>query len=302
MSQGNNSYSHLSEYQTAFKVGIFLNLSFVIIEVIYGFISNSLSLLADAGHNLGDVMGLALAWGAYYLSQKPPTIFRTYGYKRTSILAAFLNALILFVTVGAIALESIRRLNSPEQSNGYTIIIVSIIGVLINSVSAVFFISGIKKDLNIKGAFIHMASDAAVSLGVVIAGILILYTGYQVLDPIVGLIIACVIIFSTFGLLRDSFNMATDAVPSGIDYNSVKDFLLGYNGVKALHDLHIWNLSTTDIALTVHLVRTDDKLEEKYISDLSKQLKEKFFICHSTIQIENENAVKQCELSSDKVI
>ncbi|HPS64723.1 MAG TPA: cation diffusion facilitator family transporter [Ignavibacteria bacterium] len=299
---GSHTHSHTTNYNRAFKIGIILNLAFVIIQAMFGFFSNSLALLADAGHNLGDVMGLAIAWGASYLSSKPPTIFRTYGYKRSSILAAFLNALILLITVGAIFLESLKRIKSPEQVNGYTVIIVAAVGVIINGATAMLFMSGIKKDLNIKGAFLHMASDAAVSIGVVISGIIILKTNLLIMDPVVGILIAVVITFGTFGLLKESFNMATDAVPSAVDYTAVRDFLKNYDGVKSLHDLHIWNISTTDIALTVHIVLRQNKVDNKYISDLSRKLKEKFDIVHSTVQIENCDTETKCDLAAKDII
>lgn len=297
-----HNHSHTGNYNNAFKIGIFLNITFVVIEAVSGFISNSLSLLADSGHNLADVLGLALAWGANYLAAKPPTVFRTYGYKRSSILAAFLNALILLVSVGAIMLESIRRLKNPVPVSGVNIIVVSSIGVLINALTAFFFLSGIKKDLNIKGAFLHMAADAAVSVGVAISGIIILKTGFLILDPLVGILIAIAITIGTFGLLKDSFNMATDAVPTDINYNKVKEFLLNYSGVNSVHDLHIWNISTTDIALTVHIILNDNKIDNKYISDLSTELKKRFNIIHSTIQIENSDTESDCELKSDNVV
>ena len=297
-----HKHSHTSNYNNAFKIGIFLNITFVVIEAVFGFISDSLSLLADSGHNLADVLGLALAWGANYLAAKPPTVFRTYGYKRSSILAAFLNALILLVSVGAIMLESIRRLKNPVPVSGVNIIVVSSIGVLVNALTAVFFLSGMKKDLNIKGAFLHMAADAAVSVGVAISGIIILKTGFLILDPLLGILIAIVITFGTFGLLKDSFNMATDAVPQEIDYNKVREFLTNYYGVNSVHDLHIWNISTTDIALTVHIIHNDNKIDNKYISDLSAELKKRFNIIHSTIQIENTDTESDCELKSDNIV
>lgn len=301
----NNTHSHSHQHERAegynriFALGIALNLLYVFVEAVFGFTINSLALIADAGHNLSDVLGLVLAWGASILVQKPPTKYRTYGFRKTSIFAALLNAVILLITVGMITFEAIQRLRNPEATQGGVMIVVAFIGFLINSATAFLFIKERKKDLNIKGAFLHMASDAAMSLGVVAAGIIILYTGWSRLDPVLSIVISVVIVVGTWDLLKDSFNLALDAVPSHIPVQEVVRYLETLPGVKEVHDLHIWPLSTTETALTVHIVKPDaDQVSDELTSMICRELHEKFGIDHPTIQIEKSSTSGTCRTSN----
>lgn len=296
MSVMKHSHRHPSpsHYTFAFGVGAALNLAFVIIEAIFGFLSNSLALIADAGHNLGDVLALLLAWGATYLAQRKPTRMKTYGLRRGTILAALISGFILLMTMAVIAWEAIGRFALPEPVNSKTIIIVAAIGVVINTVTALLFITSKNKDLNIKAAFINMAADAAVSLGVVIIGILIMLTGIYWLDPAISLLIVLVVLISTWSLLHDSFNLAMDGVPKDIDPDVVKKFILEQKGVSEIHDLHIWALSTTQVALTAHIVRDINYIDDQFLHKLSNDLNQKFDIVHSTIQIETEKNSDAC--------
>ena len=290
-----NPHNHgPANYNRAFAIGVVLNFGFVIAEVIFGLTADSLALLADAGHNLSDVAGLLLAWGASVLSRLQPTARRTYGYRSTTIIAAFVNAVILLVAVGGIALESVQRLKSPAPAAGETIIIVAAIGVVINTVTALLFFAGRKKDLNIRGAFLHMASDAGVSVGVVLAGIGIMTTGWLWIDPLVSLIIVAIILVSTWGLLKESMNLALQAVPAGIDTEMVSDYLSRLPGVTAVHDLHIWAISTTETALTVHLVKPDPIDDDVLITRVRHDLLENFGIDHMTLQWERSDSFVQC--------
>ena len=290
-----NTHNHgPANYNRAFAVGIVLNLGFVIAEVIFGIAADSLALLADAGHNLSDVAGLLLAWGASVLSRLRPTARRTYGYRSTTIIAALVNAVILLIAVGGIALESVQRFKSPAPAAGETIIIVAAIGVVINTVTALLFFAGRKKDLNIRGAFLHMASDAGVSVGVVLAGIGIMTTGWLWIDPVVSLVIVAIILVSTWGLLKESMNLALQAVPAGIDTQMVSDYLSRLPGVTAVHDLHIWAISTTETALTVHLVKPDPIDDDLLIKQVRRDLFEKFGIDHMTLQWERSDSFVQC--------
>ncbi len=254
MTHPQHRHNHTPNYNQAFIIGTSLNVSFVIIEAVFGFLTQSLALLADAGHNLSDVLGLLLAWGASWLVQRPPSKRFTYGLRRSSILTALLNAIILLLVMGGIAWEAIERLSSPNQVPGTTIILVAAIGVAINTVTALMFISGRQRDLNIKGVFLHMAADALVSLGVVLAGVAILTTGWLWFDPAISLIIVVIVVFSTWQLLQDALYLALDAVPQGIEPEAVATYLREIPGVSEIHDLHIWAMSTTETALTVHLV------------------------------------------------
>jgi cobalt-zinc-cadmium efflux system protein len=277
-----------------FAIGVILNLSFVAAEVGFGIYADSLALLADAGHNLSDVLGLLLAWGASFLSRLPATQRRTYGWRSSTIMAALLNALLLMVAVGGIAWEAIRRLQAPQPAAGSVIIVVAAIGVGINTATALLFMAGRKKDLNIRGAFLHMAADAGVSAGVVAAGIGIMSTGWLWLDPAVSLMIAGIILLGTWGLLRESVNLILHAVPSGIDPEAVLDWLGRLPGVTAVHDLHIWAMSTTDFALTAHLVKPDPKGESELIGMARKGLHDRFGITHVTLQLEREETAAEC--------
>ena len=285
------------DYNRAFAVGVALNVVFVVIEAFYGFVSDSLALLTDAGHNLSDVLGLLLAWGAAALARKRPSPRRTYGYSRATIIASLFSGLLLMGAVGAIGWEAVGRLMEPPQPSGGTIMIVAAIGVVINTVTALFFVSGKDHDLNIRGAFLHMAADAAVSLGVVGSGALILYYGMNWIDPVISLVIAAVIFLSTWGLLRDSLNLAVDAVPRNVDPEAVRDYLNNLPGVTAMHDLHIWPMSTTDTALTSHLVMNTLPEDDKFLNDVAHQLADRFNINHATIQLERHESDVICHQS-----
>ena len=285
------------DYNRAFAVGVALNVVFVVIEAFYGFVSDSLALLTDAGHNLSDVLGLLLAWGAAALARKRPSPRRTYGYSRATIIASLFSGLLLMGAVGAIGWEAVGRLMEPPQPSGGTIMIVAAIGVVINTVTALFFVSGKDHDLNIRGAFLHMAADAAVSLGVVGSGALILYYGMNWIDPVISLVIAAVIFLSTWGLLRDSLNLAVDAVPRNVDPDAVRDYLNNLPGVTAMHDLHIWPMSTTDTALTSHLVMNTLPEDDKFLNDVAHQLADRFNINHATIQLERHESDVICHQS-----
>jgi cobalt-zinc-cadmium efflux system protein len=290
-----------ANFGKAFAIGVTLNSGFVILEIIYGLLSNSVALLADAGHNLGDVLGLLVAWTASVLVQRAPSARFTYGLRGSSILAALFNAIFLLLTVGAISWEAIQRFNNPEPVSGKTVMIVAAVGIVINGVTAWLFASGRKGDLNVRGAFAHMAADALLSAGVVIAGFVILQTGGLWLDPLVSLAINAVIVWGTWGLLRDSVGMSMAAVPVQIDPAEVRGFIEGRVGVAGLHDLHVWPMSTTEIALTCHLVMPDGHPGDAFIHDLSEELATRFKINHATMQIEIDQHLA-CALAPDDVV
>jgi cobalt-zinc-cadmium efflux system protein len=295
-----HAHHHTPEsFNLAFGISVGLNLAFTFIEAVYAVMANSMSLLADAGHNLGDVLGLLFAWGASYLVTKAATEKFSYGYKRSSILAALFNSLLLVGTSAIIAYESINKLMYPAYVNEWIVIIVALIGIAINGGTALLFMRGRKDDLNIKGAFLHLAYDALISLAVVIVGIIILYTGWMWLDPIVGLAIVTAILWGTWGLLRDSTDLILDAVPRKINRTKVVEFLENIEGVKTVHDLHIWGLGTKDVALTCHLVIPDRTFSGKDYQDLHRDLAHKFDIRHSTIQVESGNTDLDCGHSCD---
>ena len=292
----------LADFGKAFSIGIALNLSYVAGEAFYGVIAHSLALMADAGHNLGDVLGLAGAWLASHLSKRQPGGRYTYGLRGSSILAALGNAILLLVVTGGIAWEGIRRLMEPEPAAGFIITVVASVGIAVNGVTAFLFMSGRKDDLNIKGAFLHMASDALVSLGVVIAGVVIMWTGWLWLDPAISLVVSVIIVAGTWSLLRDSVNFALDAVPPGIDQDEVAVFLRSLPGVAEVHDLHIWGMSTKETALTVHLVRPGASIDDDMLHDACEDLKERFGIDHSTLQVEVGSGARSCRLRPDEVV
>ena len=297
-----HGHSHApASFDRAFAIGVALNFGFVVVEAIYGVLANSLSLLADAGHNLGDVAGLLLAWGAAWLSRRAPTAKRTYGYGRTSILAALANAVLLLVAIGAIGWEAVQRFRSPQPVEGVIVMIVAAVGIAVNGGTALLFMRGRKGDINIRGAFLHMASDALISAGVVVAGLVIALTGWLWLDPAVSLALVLVVAVGTWALLKDSVAMAMDAVPESIDTDEVKDHLRGTEGVSDVHDLHIWPLSTTSTALTAHLVCSDDRIDDDRTAKISQDLKERFGIDHVTIQFETGDGIP-CALESDHVV
>ena len=290
-----------ASFGTAFAAGIALNAGFVIVEVVYGVLGGSIALFADAGHNLGDVLGLLVAWIASALVKRAPSARFTYGLRGSSILAALFNAIFLLLTIGGISWEAIQRLGHPEPVSGGTVMIVAAIGIVINGACAWLFASGRKGDLNLRGAFAHMASDALVSAGVVAAGLVILLTGWLWLDPLVSLAINAVIVWGTWGLLRDSVGMSLAAVPVEIDPAEVRRFIETRDGVASLHDLHVWPMSTTEIALTCHLVMPAGHPGDAFIHELCEELAGRFKIRHTTVQIEVEPDLA-CALASDDVV
>ncbi|MBE7157108.1 MAG: cation transporter [Rhodospirillales bacterium] len=290
------------DFGVAFAVGTALNVGFVAVQVVFGLFAHSLALLADAGHNLGDVLGLLLAWWASHLVKTKPTERRTYGLGRSSILAALANAVFLLVACGGITWEAVRRFSDPEPVAGGTVVWVAALGIAVNTATALLFLRGRKEDLNVKGAFLHMAADAAVSAGVVVAGIVILYTGWHWLDPVTSLAINAVIVWGTWGLLRDATNLALDAVPTGIDPDEVRAYLENLPDVTAVHDLHIWALSTTQTALTAHLVKPDAEIDDGLLARTCAQLHERFGIAHATIQLERGDAAHPCRLAPEHVV
>jgi cobalt-zinc-cadmium efflux system protein len=298
-----HAHSHApANFDRAFAIGIALNVGFVVVEAAYGIAANSLALLADAGHNLGDVLGLVMAWGAATLVRRRPTARYTYGLKRSSILVSLANAGLLLLAVGAIVWEAVQRLGRPEPVAEMTVIWVALLGIAINGATALLFMSGRKSDLNIKGAFLHMAADAVVSLGVVIAALAIIATGWLWLDPAVSLVIAVVITVGTWSLLRDSLKLALDAVPAHVDHREVDRYLAALPGVTDVHDLHIWAMSTTEVAMTVHLVRPGATLDDGLLARARHDLQERFGVGHVTLQIETGDPAHPCSLAPAEVV
>lgn len=303
MTQGHHEHRHEHPRRDrAFAVGIALNLAFVAIESVYGLLSHSMALLADAGHNLSDVLALALAWGASVLGRRGPSQRFTYGLGSSSILAALINAMLLMLVVGGIAVEAVQRLMNPVPIATMTVIWVALCGIVVNTATALLFMRNREHDLNVRGAFLHMAADAAVSLGVVLAGVGMLYSGWTWLDPVMSLVIAAVIVASTWGLLRDSVNLSLHAVPPRIDTGLIRGYLCGLAGVAEIHDLHIWGMSTTETALTVHLVMSDGYPSDRYLAQVAKELRERYGIGHATIQVETGDELHPCPLAPDDVI
>lgn len=284
----------------AFAVGVGLNLAFVLIEAVFGIISNSLALLADAGHNLSDVLGLLIAWMAASLARRPPTRRYTYGWRGSTIVAALANASLLFVAVGAIGWESMLRLFHPQNTAAGTTMAVAAAGIVINGATAWLFASGRKRDLNIRGAYLHMLADAAVSAGVVLSGGLIIMTGKNWIDPLTSLGVVAIILWGTWALFRDSLALSMSGVPPWIDAASVADFLRRYPGVSEVHDLHIWAMSTTETALTAHLVVPSGPPGDEFVHRLAEELRRKFAIHHSTLQVEQDGAL--CPFSPADVV
>ncbi|MBK6899871.1 MAG: cation transporter [bacterium] len=282
------------DHNRSFALAVALNVAFVAVEAGFGVAAGSLALLADAGHNLGDVLGLLLAWGATRLAQRKPSQRRTYGWRSSCILAAMLNAGLLLVAVGGIAWEAVRRFGSPGEIAGGTVIWVAAAGVVLNTATALLFVAGRKHDLNLRAAFLHMAADAAVSAGVVVAGVVMLRTGWVWLDPTVSLVIAAVILVGTWGLLRESVDLALAAMPSGIDPAAVEAYLGGLPGVTAVHDLHIWGMSTTETALTAHLVKPDPRDDDELLARVCRELHDRFGIGHATLQWERGGQPAPC--------
>lgn len=282
-----HSHSHEpTSFGRAFAIGIALNIAFVVVEAVYGFYANSMALLSDAGHNLSDVLGLVVAWGGGMMAKAGSSPRFTYGLKKASILAALINALFLLVAVGAIGAEAVRRLFHPTATNGTTVMIVAGIGIVINGATALLFARGRDHDINIRGAYLHMAADAAVSAAVVVAGLVILWTGRQWIDPVVSLMVAAVILWGTFGLLRESVGMSLMGVPSTIALNEVEAALGRLPGVDTVHDLHVWSLSTTETALTAHIVAPAVDSTDNLLESARRMLHDRFAIEHCTIQVE----------------
>jgi cobalt-zinc-cadmium efflux system protein len=303
MPHENHVHAHQPKgHDRAYALGIALNLGFVAIESVYGVLAHSMALLADAGHNLGDVLALALAWGASVLGRREPSQRFTYGLRSSTILAALVNAMLLMLVVGGIALEAVQRLMNPVPVAGMTVILVALCGIAVNGATALFFLRGREHDLNLSAAFLHMAADAAVSLGVVLAGLGMLYTGWTWLDPAMSLVIAAVIIGGTWGLLRDSLNLSLHAVPPRIDTALIRGYFSGLAGVAEIHDLHIWGMSTTETALTVHLVMPDGHPGDRFIAQVSDELLRRYGIGHATIQLEIGDALHPCPLAPDHVV
>jgi cobalt-zinc-cadmium efflux system protein len=288
-----NEHKHQITHSRAFAIGIALNVIFVAIEIIYGLIANSSALLADAGHNASDVLGLVFAWMAAWMATKKPRGKYTYGLRKTTILVSILNALLLFGAIAAIGWDAIGKLQNPQPVAGMQVIIVAGIGVVINTATALLFMKGQKDDLNIRGAFLHMAADAAVSLGVVVAGFLILTTGKYWIDPVISFIIIAVILYGTWQLFSDSVNLALDAVPKNINIEKVREFIEAKKGVETIHDLHVWAMSTSQVAISAHLVMPDGG-NDNFIEELNHDLKKIFNIEHATFQIENRSLEKIC--------
>jgi cobalt-zinc-cadmium efflux system protein len=301
-SHGPGGHHHApASFGTAFAIGIGLNAAFVVAEAVFGYAANSVALIADAGHNLSDVLGLVVAWLADHLSRRAPSARFTYGLRGSSILAALFNAIVLLVAVGAIGWEALLRLFNPEPVASTIVIIIATTGIFINGVTAWLFASGHDSDLNIRGAYLHMAADALVSAGVVAAGLVIAATGWLWLDPLTSLVISALIVAGTWGLLRDSVAMSLDAMPAGIDPDAVRRLLEARPGVAEVHDLHIWSMSTKDVALTCHLVIPGGRPDDGFLRDLAYDLKHHFGIGHPTVQIETDAEVT-CPLAPAHVV
>jgi cobalt-zinc-cadmium efflux system protein len=297
---GHVGHSHAPDhFGFAFAAGVTLNTAFVIAELVFGYAANSLALISDAVHNFSDVISLLLAWAALWLARKQPTQQHTYGYRRASILAALFNAGLLLIAVGGIAVEAINRIEEPAAVAGWTVVVVAALGILVNGSTALLFMRGRHGDLNIRGAYLHMAADAGVSFGVVVAALVIMATGWLWVDPAISLCIAAVVLASGWGLARDSVNLALDGVPKGIELAKVKDYLVTLEGVTELHDLHIWAMSTNETALTAHLVRPAG-FNDAFLHGVCEGLSHRFNIHHATLQIEASSEV--CKLAPAEVV
>lgn len=283
-----------ARYDAAFAIGMVLNGAYIAIEAAFGFYADSLALLADAGHNLSDVVGLGIAWGAYWLSGVRPTPRRSYGWRSSTILAALVNGVLLLVAVGAIAWEAVRRFGEPGEAMGGMMMAVAGVGVVVNLATAMLFMRGRHEDLNLRGAYLHMLADAMVSVGVVVAGALTLLTGWLWIDPATSLIVAAVILWGTWGLLTESANLALHAAPRGLDPVAVREYLESLPGVVAVHDIHVWAMSTTETALTAHLVRPDETNDDALLKQAIRELHDRFGIEQVTLQIERDAAGFAC--------
>jgi cobalt-zinc-cadmium efflux system protein len=286
----------------AFAIGIGLNLTFVVVEVVAGLVAHSVALIADAGHNFSDVLGLGLAWGAAALAQRRPSARRTYGLRRTTIVASVANALLLLFITGGLAWESVRRLFTPNVVASKIVIVVALVGTLLNLLAALPFVRGRDKDLNVRSAFMHLAADAALSLGVAVAGGVVLFTGWGWVDPAMSIVLAVSILAGTWSLMRSSLDLMLDAVPEGIDPEAVRGYLASLPGVVQIHDLHIWAMSTTETALTAHLVMPATANAPTFLAEASKAIHDQFGIEHATLQVDPEEAPHPCRLSPDEVV
>lgn len=298
-----DTHNHTPEtHSRVFIIAVLLNAIYVVIEFTYGFIANSAALMADAGHNLSDVLALLLAWAAAMLARKEPSERFTYGLRSTSILAALGNAVFLLIICGGIAWEAMQRLSDPPVVAELTVTLVATAGIFINGLSALLFIKGSQTDINIRGAYLHMMADAAVSMGVVIAGLGMMVSGWYWLDPVISLIIVIVIVVATWGLLRESVHLALNAVPPGIDVMAIETYLRNRPGVADIHDLHIWGMSTTESALTVHLVMPDGYPGDMFMDDMMETLNSRFNIHHCTLQVETGTTNHACVLQARKAV
>lgn len=298
-----HGHSHApTSFGRAFAIGVTLNLVIVAAELVFGYLANSLSLISDAAHNFTDVVGLLLAWGGAWLAARQPTARYTYGFRRASILAALGNAALLLIATGGILIEALHRFQDPQPVATGTVMAVATLGILVNGATAVMFMSGRKDDLNIKGAFLHMVGDAGISVGVVIGAALVSVTGWLWLDPAISVAIALAVLWSSWGLARDSVNLALDAIPRDIDHEAVQAYLRGLPGVSEVHDLHIWAMSTTESALTAHLVRPGAGLDDQMLDETCRQLELRFKIKHATLQIEAGNTELVCRLAPAHIV
>lgn len=302
MSEHSHGHAHAhtpTDFNKAFAIGITLNIAFVAVEAFYGWKVNSLALLADAAHNLSDVAGLVLAWGGALASQLKPDARHTYGWQRGTIMAALINAILLLVAMGSLGWEAVQRLQTHEATEGWTVIGVAAVGIVVNTATAVLFMKDRKDDLNIRGAFLHMAADALVSVGVVLGGILYLWKGWAWIDPVMSLLIAAIIVVGTWSLFHQSLHMMFDGVPLNIDLKKVRDCLLELPGVVGVHDLHVWAMSTSQVALTAHLVVADTEADcSGLLTKAQEELDEHFEIEHVTLQIESPDFARNCSLLS----
>lgn len=295
-----HGHSHApTSFNKAFAIGIALNITFVAVEAFYGWKVNSLALLADAAHNLSDVAGLVLAWGGALASQLKPDARHTYGWQRGTIMAALINAILLLVAMGSLGWEAVQRLQTHEATEGWTVIGVAAVGIVVNTVTALLFMKDRKDDFNIRGAFLHMAADALVSVGVVLGGVLYLWKGWTWIDPVMSLLIAAIVVVGTWSLFHQSLHMMFDGVPLNIDLNKVRDCLMELPGVVGVHDLHVWAMSTSQVALTAHLVVADTGIDTSgLLANAQKELDEHFDIEHVTLQIESQDYARSCSLSA----
>src|SRR5262245_60420719 len=293
-----HGHSHVpANFDRAFAIGVTLNLAIVAAELVFGYLANSLALIADAAHNFTDVVGLLFAWGGAWLAGRRPTKRYTYGFRRATILAALGNAALLLVATGGILIEALHRFENPQPVATGVVIGVASLGIIVNGATALMFMSGRNDDLNIKGAFLHMVGDAGISLGVVVGAALTAVTGWLWLDPAISIAIAVAVLWSTWGLARDSINLALDAIPREINHDAVATDLQKLPGVREVHDLHIWAISTTETALTAHLVRPGAGLDDRMLHEVCRELELRFNIKHATLQIEAGDTELVCRLA-----